>query len=81
MTADDDLHGSGFGSTVGSFGSQFTPFASRTFQSTKEMLGQTDDKVCGVDSSTDLASHADDHPCGRPSSRPTTSTSRSVSMP
>ncbi|KAG6366800.1 hypothetical protein INS49_000980 [Diaporthe citri] len=36
---------SGFGSTVGSFGSQFTPFASRTFQSTKEMLGQTDDKT------------------------------------
>lgn len=36
---------SGIGNTVGSFGSQFTPFASRTFQSTKEMLGQTDDKT------------------------------------
>lgn len=27
------------------FGSQFTPFASRTFQYTKEQLGQAEDKV------------------------------------
>lgn len=62
LAADDDLPDSGFGNTVGSFGSQFTPFASRTFQSTKEMLGQTEDKVSGVNSSTVLDSHADDHP-------------------
>ena len=29
-----------------SIGSQITPFASRTFQYTKEQLGQADDKVC-----------------------------------
>ncbi len=28
-------------------GSQITPFASRTFQYTKEQLGQAEDKVCG----------------------------------
>jgi hypothetical protein len=27
------------------FGAQITPFASRTFQYTKEQLGQADDKV------------------------------------
>lgn len=29
-------------------GSQITPFASRTFQYTKEQLGQVEDKVCGA---------------------------------
>lgn len=28
------------------FGAQITPFASRTFQYTKEQLGQVEDKVC-----------------------------------
>lgn len=36
---------SGIGNTVNQFGSQFTPFASRTFQYTKEQLGQAEDKT------------------------------------
>jgi hypothetical protein len=33
------------GKNLSDFGAQITPFASRTFQYTKEQLGQTDDKV------------------------------------
>ncbi|ROW08077.1 hypothetical protein VPNG_06038 [Cytospora leucostoma] len=36
---------SGFGNTVNQFGSQFTPFATRTLQYTKEQLGQAEDKT------------------------------------
>jgi len=34
-----------FGSQISSFGSSITPFASRTFQYTKEQLGQAEDKT------------------------------------
>ncbi|KAH9888185.1 BAR domain-containing family protein [Xylariomycetidae sp. FL2044] len=34
-----------FGSSLSSFGQQITPFASRTFQYTKEQLGQAEDKT------------------------------------
>ncbi|KAH6899058.1 BAR domain protein [Thelonectria olida] len=34
-----------FGNTLSQFGSQITPFASRTFQYTKEQLGQAEDKT------------------------------------
>ncbi|KAK8091063.1 hypothetical protein PG994_000568 [Apiospora phragmitis] len=34
-----------FGTSLSSIGSQFTPFASRTFQYTKEQLGQAEDKT------------------------------------
>jgi hypothetical protein len=34
-----------FGKNLSDFGAQITPFASRTFQYTKEQLGQADDKV------------------------------------
>lgn len=40
-----DYPTSGFGNTVNQFGSQFTPFATRTLQYTKEQLGQAEDKV------------------------------------
>lgn len=40
------------------FGSQFTPFASRTFQYTKEQLGQAEDKVGFPSSQGTSQSHA-----------------------
>ncbi|KAI0020229.1 BAR domain-containing family protein [Xylariomycetidae sp. FL0641] len=37
--------GNSFGSSLSNIGSQITPFASRTFQYTKEQLGQADDRT------------------------------------
>ncbi|KAM9875942.1 hypothetical protein VD0002_g3705 [Verticillium dahliae] len=36
---------SNFGKNITSFGASITPFASRTFQYTKEQLGQAEDKT------------------------------------
>lgn len=63
------------------FGSQISPFASRTFQYTKEQLGQAEDKVVRLTTTSLGASFVTDISPSRLSFRPTTSTSRSASMP
>jgi hypothetical protein len=73
-----------FGKNLTSLGAQITPFASRTFQYTKEQLGQAEDKVAFLP----LAgwrriiwrSMSDSSSTYRPNFLPTTSTLRSVSM-